>query len=247
MSQSETWKTVGILGGMGAEAGVELAHRLITLSGARTDAEQIPCLLYTNPCIPDRTANLLYGGPSPTEELVRSLQVLIDAGAELLCIPCNTAHIWHETLSERVDVPIVHMIRTMAANHDRGLGERVGVLCTTGLVRFGLYQSACAEHGLEALMPTEDELEQYVMRAIYGSLDEGLVGLKGSNKGETIVGLMWEAAQRLIARGAIALWLACTEISLIKEELTALSPVPVVDAMDSLAEELVRQARRARA
>ncbi len=31
-------------------------------------------------------------------------------------------------------------------------------------------------------MPTEDELEQYVMRAIYGSLDEGLVGLKGSNK-----------------------------------------------------------------
>lgn len=245
MSQSETWRTVGILGGMGAEAGVELARRLIYLSGARTDAEQIPCLLYTNPCIPDRTENLLHGGPSPTDELVRSLRVLEDAGAELLCIPCNTAHIWYDVLSERVAVPIVHMIRTMARNHDRRLGERVGVLCTTGLVRFGLYQAACKEHGLEAVMPTEEELDRFVMRAIYGDLEDGLVGLKGSNKDEAIVGLMWEAAQRLIERGASVLWLACTEISLIKHELSALSPVPVVDAMDSLGQELVRLARRA--
>jgi aspartate racemase len=244
MSQSETWKTVGILGGMGAEAGVELARRLIYLSGARTDSEQIPCLLYTNPCVPDRTENLLHGGPSPLDELVRSLQVLVDAGAELVCIPCNTAHAWHEELSRRIDVPVVHMIRAMARHHDRLRGDRVGVLCTTGLTRVGLYQSCCAEQNLEAIMPTEEELEGLVMRAIYGDLDRGLVGLKGSNKDQTIVRLMWEAGQRLIDRGASAVWLACTEISLIKEELIELSPVPVVDAMDVLGEELVRLARR---
>jgi aspartate racemase len=244
MACSPLFKTIGILGGMGAEAGIELARRLVEASGARTDSEQIPCLLYTNPCIPDRPTALLRGGPSPVPELVRSLRVLEAAGAELLALPCNTAHAWYDDMQAAVGVPIVHMIRTMARAHPRELGTEIGVLCTSGLSAAGVYQRCCAEADLRALMPTDEEQELYVMRAIYGDLDAGFVGLKGSNKSAAVVQLMEAGAHRLIDRGATALWLACTEISLIKAELSAWSPVPVVDAMDALVAELVRLARR---
>jgi len=243
-TKSKTWKTIGILGGMGAEAGVELARRIIGESGARTDAEQIPLILYSNPCVPDRAECLLRGGASPVPELLRSLRTLERMGAELLAVPCNTAHAFYGDLARDLSVPLVHMIRVMAETHARALGTSVGVLCSAGLCRAGIYQRCCAETGLEAVMSTDDELSRYVVRAIYGDLPEGLIGLKGSNKSEDIVNLMWTAGRRLIDRGAKALWLACTEISLIKEELAALSPVPVVDAMDALAAELVRLAAR---
>ncbi len=241
--RSPYWKCVGILGGMGAEAGVELARRLVAESGARTDAEQIPCLLFTNPNIPDRTTALLHGGEDPFPELLHSLRLLIDAGAELLCIPCNTAHAWHERLQAEIDVPIVHMVRTMAKAFPKELGSRVGVLCTSGLGRTGIYQDCCRDEGLEALMPTDQEYADFVMRAIFGDLEEGLVGLKGTNLSDEIVDLMWAAAEGLIDRGAAALWLACTEISLIRDPLADRSPVPVLDAMDELAKELARLAR----
>lgn len=244
MTRSSVWKTVGILGGMGAEAGVELARRLIEQSGARTDAEQIPFALVSNPSIPDRVACLLRGGPSPLDELARSVGVLEAAGAELIAIACNTAHAWHGELARRTAVPIVHMIRTICARHDRTLGTRVGVLCTSGLASTGLYQSCASECGLTAVMSTDEEQDSLVMRAIYGDLDAGLVGLKGSNRSPEIVSLMVRAARSLVDRGASALWLACTEISLLKDELAASSSVPVVDAMDVLACEIVSLARR---
>lgn len=243
-SKSELWKTIGILGGMGAEAGVELARRIIEQSGARTDAEQIPFILYSNPCVPDRSECLLRGGVSPVPELTRSLNALESMGAELLAIPCNTAHAFYDDLARGVRVPLVHMIRAMIDSHPRALGPTVGVLCSAGLTHAGVYQRCCAEAGLEAVMSTDEELDRYVVPAIYGDLSEGLIGLKGSNKSDQIVELMWKAGQRLIDRGASALWLACTEISLIGEELALLSPVPVVDAMDALAAELVRLAAR---
>lgn len=229
---------------MGAEAGVELARRIIVASGARIDQEQVPCILITNPTMPDRPTFLEGRGPDPYPEMERTLRMLVAAGADLIAVPCNTAHVWYDRWCESSGVPVAHMIRAMVRKQADSPCRAVGVLCTRATVSGGVYQACCAEAGITALMSTEDELRDLVLKSIYGDLDVGLVGLKGSNKSQPIVDLMWEASQRLLERGAEALWLACTEISLIRDELAALSPVPVVDALDVLAEEVVRLARR---
>jgi len=244
MLRSDLYKTVGLLGGMGAEAGVELARRSIVASGARTDKEQVPCILFTNPAIPDRPSAIEGRGPDPFAEMLASMELLVRSGAELLAMPCNTAHVWHARLQPELPVPIVHMIRETVRAHDPALGSSVGVLCTSGTIKAGIYQDCCADAGLAAVMSTPEEARDLVMRAIYGEPDKGLVGLKGSNKSELIVDLMHEAGLRLVARGAQALWLACTEISLIRDELAERSAVPVVDALDVLAHAIVRDARK---
>ncbi len=243
MRKSELFKTVGILGGMGAEAGVELHRRVILATGARTDAEQVPCILFTNPALPDRPAFIEGRGPDPFDDMLESFRMLVQAGAEVLAMPCNTAHIWHERLQPELPAPIVHMIRETVRAHDRSIGTAVGVLCTSGTTKAGIYQKCCAEAGLTAVTSTPDEARDLVMRAIYGDLERGFIGLKGGNKSEEIVDLMHRAGELLMERGAQALWLACTEISLIRDELQERAPVPVVDALDVLAESIVRDAR----
>lgn len=244
MTKSDLYRTVGILGGMGAEAGVELARRIIVASGARIDQEQVPCILITNPTMPDRPTFLEGRGPDPYPEMERTLRMLVAAGAELIAVPCNTAHVWYDRWCASAGVPVAHMIRAMVRKQAEAPCRAVGVLCTRATVNGGVYQACCAEAGIEALMSTEDELSDLVLKAIYGDLEAGLVGLKGSNKSRPIVDLMLEASRRLIDRGAEAIWLACTEISLVRDELATALPVPVADALDVLADEVVRLARR---
>ncbi len=89
--------TIGILGdgtcGNGGYVGkfVELRH-------ASCDQQHIPLIVSSIPDIPDRTACLLSGGPSPYRYLERYLHMLEDAGAECIVIPCNTAHYWFDDL-----------------------------------------------------------------------------------------------------------------------------------------------------
>jgi aspartate racemase len=84
---------LGILGGMGPLASAEFLHTLYRLNITEPEQEAPPCLLLSDPSIPDRTAAILAGD---TEELVaridRALAQLAAAGAERIVIACVTAH-----------------------------------------------------------------------------------------------------------------------------------------------------------
>ena len=87
-------KTIGVLGGMGPEATVEIFERIVNGTPAKTDQDHLRMIIDNNPGIPDRTAAILKKGPDPLPALIRSAQVLQQAGADFLVIPCNTAHYW---------------------------------------------------------------------------------------------------------------------------------------------------------
>jgi aspartate racemase len=162
--------------------------------------------------------------------LVRSARLLENAGADVIAIPCITAHNFLDRVARETRVPILHAIREtvsfLGKNHPRV--ERVGVLSTTGTFQTRLIQNVLTSSGFEPLaLPLESQVK-YVMEAIYASN-----GIKaGYRDGESREKLL-HAAGLLIGQGADAIIAGCTEIPLaIRQADFAL---PFIDPMEILA------------
>ncbi|HDH63258.1 MAG TPA: amino acid racemase, partial [Firmicutes bacterium] len=85
-------KTVGIIGGMGPEATLDLFYKIIKNTPAKKDQEHIHLIIDNYPQIPDRTQFILGKGENPLPYLLRSANLLENAGVDAICMPCNTAH-----------------------------------------------------------------------------------------------------------------------------------------------------------
>ena len=107
-------KVVGIIGGMGPESTAELIRRVFLLTKTNVEQDHIHIIADSNPKIPDRTAYLLGKGPSPVPALQETVKRLTQAGADLLAIPCNTAHIFYDDMQSATSVPILNMIECCA-------------------------------------------------------------------------------------------------------------------------------------
>ncbi len=229
-------RTVGILGGMGPAATVDLFDRIVRATPAQRDQDHLPILIVNDPSVPDRTAAILHGGPDPVPVMVRGLRLLARMGADFAVIPCNTAHYYLPQLRAAVDIPILDMIRETVAALSQAHPQvrRVGILATAGTLAVGLYQEALTEAGCTPVTPTPEETQD-LMAAIYGP-----EGIKTRGVTPTARSLLQAVGQALIERGAQALILGCTEIPL------ALAPgdlpVPLVASNQALAEAAVREA-----
>ena len=87
-----TEEVVGILGGMGPEATIDLFTKIVKGSKVKKDQDHLRILIYNNSKIPDRTLAIKGKGPSPLPGLIQSAKVLEKAGADFVLIPCITAH-----------------------------------------------------------------------------------------------------------------------------------------------------------
>ena len=221
-------KTIGIIGGMGPLATVDLFHKMVVHTRASCDQDHLRILIDNDPSIEDRTAALLYGGADPTPKLIAAARNLQRGGAQLLVIPCNTAHCFFDAVQAAVDVPILHMMHiTARVLEARGI-RRAGLLSTTGTVQTGIYQDIFADTGIELLMPRQKG-QQALMDVIYW-IKAGKMDFDGSGIRKVI--------EELLDGGSETLILGCTELPL----MTALYRYPVTDPTLELALEAVRQA-----
>ena len=85
-------RNIGIIGGMGPLATCDLMEKIIDYTDAASDQEHIHVLVDSNTNIPDRTEAILHGGENPVPEMVKSAWKLESMGADILIMPCNTAH-----------------------------------------------------------------------------------------------------------------------------------------------------------
>ena len=89
----ETHPVVGVIGGMGPEATLALMQRVVRSTPATDDADHIHLIIDNNPKVPSRIAALVEGhGKNPAPVLATMAERLEIAGADVLAIPCNTAH-----------------------------------------------------------------------------------------------------------------------------------------------------------
>lgn len=196
-------KTVGIIGGMGPAATCDLMEKIIALTRAGCDQEHLHVIADVNTSIPDRTAAILHGGPDPVPELTKSARRLQDAGAEILVMPCNTAHYFYAEVAAAVRVPVLHMPRRTADVLRRAGIRTAGVLATDGTVRSGVYEKALSEAGVRAVYPSA-AMQEHVMRLIYDGVKGGAVPLESIPVGEVLDGLRRQGAECFV--------LACTEL-----------------------------------
>ncbi len=102
---------VGVVGGMGPEATVELMRRVIRATPARDDADHIHMIVDNNPKVPSRIKALIEGtGEDPGPTLAAMARGLEAAGADFLVIPCNTAHHYLPVIRTAVSIPVLDMI-----------------------------------------------------------------------------------------------------------------------------------------
>src|SRR5690625_2385799 len=150
-------RTIGILGGMGPLATVDLYQKIIQATPARTDQEHLPVIIHADPSVPDRTEALLEGGEDPTPWLIHGAQNLANAGADFIVIPCNTAHAFRDRIQEACPVPVVDMIdeSARAVREIAPVAAVAGILATSGTIAAGLYQAALDRHGLGSVVPGE--------------------------------------------------------------------------------------------
>lgn len=198
-------KSIGVIGGMGPLATVDMVEKIIHNTRAQSDQEHIRVLVDSNPAIPDRTAAILYGGDDPFPYLVRSAILLENMGADMLLIACNTAHYYYERLLRFVRTPILHMPEeTAKAAAAEGYGA-AGLLATDGTVRAGIYRRAFEKHGVRLVEPDE-EGQRAVMSLIYDGIKAG--------RQEFYVDVVLRALKRLQDGGAEVFVLGCTELPL---------------------------------
>jgi aspartate racemase len=207
---------VGVVGGVGPAATVDFMRKIVSSTPAARDQDHIKLLVEQNPQIPDRTGNLVGDGPDPTLSLYATCKKLEAGHADIIAIPCNTAHAYVDRIQPYLNVPIVNML-TATVEHLRaqfpGLSA-VGVLATSGTVASGVYRRALAAQGLAEIVPGA-ALQARVMNAIYGS--EGVKA--GFTSGRCVEDLR-AAAGELLARGAQVIVLGCTELPILLPEKT---------------------------
>ncbi|MGI6698097.1 MAG: aspartate/glutamate racemase family protein [Clostridia bacterium] len=154
-------KTIGVIGGMGPQATVDFFQKILDNTRVERDQDHIHVIIDNNPQIPDRTAFLLGKGESPLKSLVNSAVKLQLMGADLLAMPCNTAHYFYDEIVKFVDIPFINMIDEVAAGiRAKNLGvNRVGLLATKGVYSMGIYSRYLQKYGIEAVIPPEEGIE----------------------------------------------------------------------------------------
>ena len=214
-------KTVGVLGGMGADATVDFMARVVALTPA--DGGSVRMLVDMNPGVPDRQAAILRGGTSPAPVLAAMARALESIGADCIVMPCNTAHAFADAISTEIDVPFISMIDACVEALDPEV-QTAGLLATRGCVEAGIFQTRLAATGITAILPTKPELD---------TLNKLVVRIQAGDRGASMGDKIVEIADQLVAEGAEALIAGCTEIPLVlnQDRLT----VPLLASTEALA------------
>jgi aspartate racemase len=234
MDQSmEKRPRLGIIGGMGSVAAAHFFKRLIELTPAVTDQDYIETFVHNNTHVPDRTAGVLYGKPSPLPELRRSVELLNSLDVSYIVLACMTSHHFLPQLQEISPAKILDGI-ALTAERCRELGlKRVGIMASTGTVTLGLFQKQLEKQEIDTLILNARDQEYYFAEPVYANW-----GVKAG----FVTGLPRErlnqGARILIEEGAEAIIAGCTELPLVfsAEEF----PVPLVDSIDVLLETAIQ-------
>ncbi|MGS1120180.1 aspartate/glutamate racemase family protein [Rhodanobacter sp. UC4436_H3] len=229
---------IGVLGGMGPAATVDFLRRLIALTPAASDQDHLPVLVSSIPQIPDRTAAFLGRGDSPLNALITNGQRLVRAGASLIVMPCNTAHLWFEPLQEALGIPMLHIVDAALAEleTDPGRVACVGLLATEATIRSGIYvdrsRNVMAEQAIAWQLPAPGEIAQWIA--------PGIAAVKAGDTARAAE-YLGRAADALVERGATQIILGCTEIPLVLDRQR--TGVRLLDANESLARRTVAWGR----
>lgn len=191
-------------------SGVLFCRMLVSRTAAERDQDHLNFILASMADTPDRTAFILgESDADPTPAMIDAVRRLSLAGADIIAIPCNTAHIFYDGVRRAVGVPVMNIIH-LTVEFCRQMGDRrVGVLSTEGTARAGEYINALESAGIEYIPCTESE-QKIINGIIYDNIKKGVIP-----KADGLLSV----ADAMRERGCDRLILGCTELSVLKESV----------------------------
>lgn len=180
-------------------------QKVINATSAEGDQDHVPLLVHSVPQIPDRSEAIISGSDEPFRPLLSGVRILERSGAELIVIPCNTAHAWFDRLAAATNVRLLHIAEAVRAALDKQPeteGQKIALMATAGTARAGFYQRWLATAKREIVTPSP-EIQQHISSAI--------VAVKGGDIAQSRE-LASKAGRALVESGVNGLLLACTEL-----------------------------------
>ena len=148
---------IGILGGMGTQAGLDFCNKLAMLNRGKIDQEYPLFILYNKSNIPGRPesiglhAKALSTIPEKPKNIIKYNKVLKSllngcrslekSGCKFIVIPCNTAHYWYEDLQSKIKIPIINMPKEVFIHTKKNCkkNSKIGLLATEGTLKTQIY------------------------------------------------------------------------------------------------------------
>ena len=218
-------RLLGVLGGLGPMSTFYFCELLTAHTAANADSDHIDMIVSSRATTPDRTDFIL--GKSTRDPLPIMLEEahrLERAGADLIVIPCNTAHYFYEGLCKELHIPMLNIIQETVKHLKHGGVTTFGLLATEGTVRSRAYARVCEPLGMNCLTPADDG-QTVISSLIYDSIKQN----RPIDKTR-----FYEVADSLRSRGCERIVLGCTELSLLKRQGLD-DPLFFVDSLEVLA------------
>ena len=174
---------IGILGGMGTQAGLDFCNKLAILNRGRIDQEYPLFLLFNKANIPGRpesigihTSSIANKSPNNKDKkkyylvlnsLSKGCKLLKKSKCKFIVIPCNTAHYWYDDLKKKIELPIINMPREVY-NHTLKSCKKnssIGLLATEGTLKTGIYNKFF-DKSFKLIFPDLNLQKKSVNRAI---------------------------------------------------------------------------------
>ena len=131
---------IGILGGMGTQAGLDFCNKLAMLNRGKIDQKYPLFILYNKSNIPGRPENL-HKYNKVLKSLIAGCLLLQKSKCKFIVIPCNTAHYWYEDLQKKIKIPIISMPKEvyLHAKDNCKKSSKIGILATEGTLKTNVY------------------------------------------------------------------------------------------------------------
>ena len=220
-------RRVGILGGMGPAATVDLMQKIIDATPATCDQEHVPVIVWNVPQIPPRVPAIVGVAESPEPAMREGARWLAASGAEAIVIACNTAHHWAAAVESAAQRPLIHIADAALSALSQSSARRVMLLATVGTIKTGFYAQRFVAKGLA--LETPDAADQE-------SVTTAIAQVKAGRIDSARAGLV-PVLQRMAEQGVDAFLLACTELPIVVRGTPF--EAKSVDATEALARAIV--------
>lgn len=220
---------LGIVGGLGPQTSLNFALAVSQKVRAKTGCQ--PHLLIDHIMVPEQLHKKTISG-QPTKEIKSIIEASIkrlSVNCTAICIPCNTVHVFFESLQQKSSVPILNMIE--AVKRPLSSFSSIALLASQTTIKQGLYQKALP-HATVLTLPPRKQTQ----------LDDIILDIVINGANETHKQAFAELVQLLEDRGADVILLGCSDLSknMIKSKISVMDSCEIFE--DFVVEEVIGHA-----
>lgn len=218
---------IGVIGGLGPLATAKFMSRVIDLTDAKSDQENVDMVILNHSSVPDRTDYLLDNSKeNPLPYLINDAKILENIGCSYIAMPCNTAHAFLDSIEENININVINMVKLTIDECNERKMKKVGLMATRGTIKTNIFDKYS---NIELFKPNED----------YQNIIDEFIFDKVKKNEEVSLSEFNNVLEYFYKNDCDGVILGCTELSVIKVNLK-LTDQKIVDTIDVLASNVIK-------